>query len=70
MVAQIGARQLIASMRYSVDRSTQRSRIPASSGPAMAPNCCTVMFSELAAGSWSIGSIRGIAAPRVGQLTA
>src|ERR1700731_405068 len=50
-VAQIGAAQVIASTRYSVDRSIQRSSTPASSGPTIAPNCITVMFSELAAGS-------------------
>ena len=50
-VAQIGKVQVIASIRYSVDRSTQRSITPASSGPTMAPNCITVMFNELAAGS-------------------
>jgi hypothetical protein len=40
--------------------------IPASSGPTIAPNCMTVMFSELAAGSWSLDRIRGIAADLVG----
>ena len=69
-VAKIGARQVIASIRYSVDRSTQRSITPASSGPTIAPNCMTVMFNALAAGSWSPGSIRGIAAARVGELIA
>ncbi len=70
IVAQIGAKQVITSIRYSVDRSTQRNMTPASSGPTIAPNCVTVMFSELAAGSWSPGSIRGIAAERVGALMA
>ena len=69
-VAQIAAMQVIASMRYRVDRSTHRNMSPASSGPTIAPNCITVMFNELAAGSWAPGSIRGIAAERVGELTA
>ena len=69
-VAQIGSTQVIASIRYSVDRSTKRSNTPASSGPTMAPNCITVVFSELAAGNCSPGSIRGMAADRVGELIA
>ena len=69
-VAQIGARHVIASIRYSVDRSTQLSSRPASSGPTIAPNCWTVMFSEFAAGSCSTGSIRGMAADLVGWFTA
>ena len=36
----------------------------------MAPNCITVMFNELAAATWSAGSMRGIAAERVGWLIA
>ena len=70
LVAQIAALHVIASIRYSVDRSTQRSINPASNGPTMAPNCMTVMFSELAAASCSPGSMRGIAAERVGELMA
>ncbi|SKN79096.1 Uncharacterised protein [Mycobacteroides abscessus subsp. bolletii] len=50
-VAQIGAKHATASIRYKVDRSTHFSSTPASSGPAMNPNCWTVMFSALAAGS-------------------
>ncbi len=69
-VAQIGTMQVMASIRYSVDRSTQRSITPASSGPTMAPNWNTVKFSELAAGSWSPGSMREMAAVRVGALIA
>ncbi len=57
-------------MRYSVERSTQCKSTPASSGPTIAPNCWTVMFSELAAGNCSMGTSRGTAAPRVGQFTA
>ncbi|SKW15214.1 Uncharacterised protein [Mycobacteroides abscessus subsp. abscessus] len=38
-VAQIGATHAIASIRYSVDRSTHLSSTPASNGPAMNPNC-------------------------------
>ena len=70
IVAQIGRRQVSASTRYNVDRSTHFSRIPASSGPTIAPNCITVMLSELAAATCSAGRIRGIAADRVGELTA
>lgn len=69
-VAQIGAIVVRASMKYSVDRSTHRSSTPASSGPMIAPAWNTVMLSELAAGSCSAGSIRGIAAERVGELIA
>ena len=43
---------------------------PASSGPAIAPACTTVMFSALAAGSSAAGSSRGSTALRVGWLTA
>ena len=43
---------------------------PASSGPATAPACTTVMFSAFAAGSCSAGSSRGITALRVGWFTA
>ncbi|PQM49000.1 hypothetical protein C1Y40_00781 [Mycobacterium talmoniae] len=69
-VAQIGSRQVAVSIRYRVDRSTQFSSSPASSGPTIAPNCVTVMFSELAAGSSPPASIRGIAADRAGAFTA
>lgn len=51
IVAQIGARQHTASMRYSVDRSTHRNITPASRGPTIAPNWKTVMLSAFAAGN-------------------
>ena len=44
--------------------------MPATSGPAIAPACMTVMFSELAAGSSAAGTSRGSSALRVGWLTA
>nr|CRL80924.1 hypothetical protein CPGR_04138 [Mycolicibacter nonchromogenicus] len=69
-VAQIGKMQVAASIRYRVDRSTQPSSSPANSGPTIAPNCMTVMFSELAAGRSLPATSRGIAADRVGALTA
>lgn len=69
-VATMGAMHVSASIAYSVDRSTKCSSTPASSGPTIAPNCMTVMFSELAAGNCSTGTIRGIAADRVGLLIA
>lgn len=47
--------EMTASMRYNVDRSTQVSSRPASSGPTIAPNCAIVMFNEFAAGSCSVG---------------
>jgi hypothetical protein len=53
-----------------VDKSTQLSNRPAISGPMMAPNCITVMFSEFAAANWSPGSIREMAAERAGAFTA
>jgi hypothetical protein len=69
-VAQIGSTQVTASIRYRVDRSTQLSMMPASSGPTIDPNCVTVMLRALAAGSWSPGRMRGIAAALVGELMA
>jgi hypothetical protein len=43
---------------------------PASTGPTIELKPITVMFSALAAGNWWLGSIRGIAAERVGEFTA
>ena len=58
------------SNRYSKGKPTSGIRAPPSSGPAIAPALITVMFSELAAGSWSTGISAGNTAVRVGWLTA
>lgn len=64
------ARRKIESSRYSSCRPADGMRTPASSGPAIAPNCTTVMFSEFAAGNCLPGINRGMIAARVGWFTA
>ena len=64
------ATSVTASMKYSQGRPTSGISTPTSSGPTITPILKTVMPSAFAAGTMSIGTIRGMIALRVGWFTA